>query len=90
MRHRAEEAIGRRDPAMQASRRSRIILLTKHLYMNELERGARGPKDPFAKRGVVVLALILALFAGRSYSWRPDIDVTNSFVFSTLFADGGH
>jgi hypothetical protein len=38
----------------------------------------------------VVLSLILALFTSRSYHWRPAIDASNSFVFSTLFADGAH
>jgi hypothetical protein len=37
-----------------------------------------------------MLAFFMALIAGRSYRWRPDIDTSNSFVFTTLFADGGH
>jgi hypothetical protein len=38
----------------------------------------------------VMLALIMSLLAGRSYRWQPDLDVSDSFVLSTLFADGGH
>jgi hypothetical protein len=37
-----------------------------------------------------MLAFFMALIAGRSYRWSPDIDTSNSFVFTTLFADGGH
>jgi hypothetical protein len=37
-----------------------------------------------------VLSLIIAFLAGRSYHWRPDIDVSSPVLFSTLFADGGH
>jgi hypothetical protein len=37
-----------------------------------------------------MLALIMMLVHGRAYQWRPDIDVSDSFVLSTLFADGGH
>jgi hypothetical protein len=40
--------------------------------------------------GVLMLALIMSLIAGRSFRWQPDIDVSDSFVLSTLFADGGH
>ena len=40
--------------------------------------------------GDVVLTLIMALFARHSFRWRPDIDASDSFVFSTLFADGAH
>jgi hypothetical protein len=42
------------------------------------------------RNGGVVLAFIMALFAGPPYCWRPDIDASDPFVFSTLFADGGH
>jgi hypothetical protein len=42
------------------------------------------------RTGDLMLAFFMALIAGRSYRWRPDIDVSNSFVFTTLFADGGH
>jgi hypothetical protein len=38
----------------------------------------------------IVLSFILALFASPSYHWRPEIDLSNSVVFSTLFADGAH
>ena len=43
-----------------------------------------------AAEGIIMLAFILSLFAGRSYQWRPAIDVNDSFVVSTLFGDGGH
>jgi hypothetical protein len=42
------------------------------------------------KTGDLMLAFLISLIAGRSYRWQPDIDVRDSFVFSTLFADGGH
>ena len=38
----------------------------------------------------VMLALIMSLLAGRTYRWQPELDVSDSFVLSTLFADGGH
>jgi hypothetical protein len=37
-----------------------------------------------------MLALIMTLIRGRSFHWRPDIDVSDPFVLSTLFADGAH
>jgi hypothetical protein len=37
-----------------------------------------------------MLAFIMMLVSGPAYQWRPDIDVSDSFVVSTLFADGGH
>jgi len=39
---------------------------------------------------LVVLALIMALIVGRSYRWRPALDVSDPVLFSILFADGGH
>jgi hypothetical protein len=40
--------------------------------------------------GDFMLALLMSLILGRAYRWRPDIDISDSFVVSTLFADGGH
>jgi hypothetical protein len=37
-----------------------------------------------------MLAFIMMLINGPAYQWRPDIDVRDSFVLSTLFADGAH
>jgi hypothetical protein len=37
-----------------------------------------------------VLAFIMALFERPPYRWRPDIDASDPFIFSTLFADGAH
>jgi hypothetical protein len=37
-----------------------------------------------------MLAFIMMLVSGPAYQWRPDIDLSDSFVLSTLFADGGH
>jgi len=37
-----------------------------------------------------MLALLITLIAGRTYRWQPAIDVSDSFVLSTLFADGAH
>jgi len=38
----------------------------------------------------VMLALIMMLVSGHAYQWRPEIDVSDPFVLSTLFADGAH
>jgi hypothetical protein len=37
-----------------------------------------------------MLAFLISLIWGTSYRWRPDIDVSDPFVLSTLFADGAH
>jgi hypothetical protein len=39
---------------------------------------------------LAMLAFVMMLIRGPAYQWRPDIDVSDSFVLSTLFADGGH
>jgi len=38
----------------------------------------------------IMLAFIMMLVSGHAYQWRPEIDVSDPFVLSTLFADGGH
>jgi hypothetical protein len=37
-----------------------------------------------------MLAFLISLICGRSYHWRPDLDVSDPVVLSTLFADGAH
>jgi len=37
-----------------------------------------------------MLAFFISVFSGRAYHWRPDLDVSDPFVLSTLFADGAH
>lgn len=49
------------------------------------DKRRRGPLT-----GDLMLALIISLVAGRSYRWQPELDLSDSLVLSTLFADGGH
>jgi len=37
-----------------------------------------------------MLAFIISLLTGRSFHWRPDLDTSDPFILSTLFADGAH
>jgi len=35
-----------------------------------------------------MLAFVISLLRGCSFHWRPDLDVSDPFILSTLFADG--
>jgi hypothetical protein len=37
-----------------------------------------------------MLAFLISVFSGRTFHWRPELDVSDPFVLSTLFADGAH